>query len=91
MDKETKEMFQEIIGQLQIVNTRLDKVDSRLDRMENRMDAMEVKQDKMQEQLTELQHSQKLFEIETNKKLARLQDGMDTIEEILKMNELIPR
>ncbi|MCM1373518.1 MAG: hypothetical protein NC245_00335, partial [Muribaculum sp.] len=66
-------------------------VDSRLDRMENRMDAMEVKQDKMQEQLNELQLSQKLFEKETNKKLARLQDGMDTIEEILKMNDLIPR
>lgn len=91
MDKETKEMFQEIIGQLEIVNSRLDKVDSRLDRMENRMDAMEVKQDKMQEQLNELQLSQKLFEKETNKKLARLQDGMDTIEEILKMNDLIPR
>lgn len=84
MDKEATEMFQLIID-------RLDKMDNRLDKMDNRMEAMEVKQDKMQEQLTELQLSQKLFEKETNKKLARLQDGMDTIEEILKMNELIPR
>ena len=45
----------------------------------------------MHEQLTELQLSQKLFELNTNKKLARLQDGLDTVEEILKMNELIPQ
>ncbi len=83
MDKETKEMFQMIID-------RLDKVDSRLDKMDNRMEIMEVKQDKTHEQLTELQLSQKLFEMNTNKKLARLQDGMDTVEEILRMHELIP-
>ncbi len=77
MDNESKEMFQKLFD-------RLDKIDSRLD-------VMEVKQNKMSEQLTELQLSQKLFELNTNKKLARLQDGMDTVEEILKMNELIPR
>ena len=37
-----------------------------------------------------MQLSQKLFEMNANKKFARLQDGMDTIEEILKMNELLP-
>lgn len=57
----------------------------------DRLDVIEVKQNKMSEQLTELQLSQKLFELNTNKKLARLQDGMDTVEEVLKMNELIPR
>ncbi len=77
MDNESKEMFQKLFD-------RLDKIDDRLD-------VMEVKQNKMSEQLTELQLSQKLFELNTNKKLARLQDGMDTVEEILKINELIPR
>ncbi len=57
----------------------------------DRLDVIELKQNKMSEQLTEIQLSQKLFELNTNKKLARLQDGMDTVEEILKMNELIPR
>ncbi len=57
----------------------------------DRLDVIELKQNKMSEQLTELQLSQKLFELNANKKLARLQDGMDTVEEILKMNELIPR
>ena len=77
MDKESMEMFQKILD--------------RLDKMDNRLEIMEVKQNKMHEQLTELQLSQKLFELNTNKKLARLQDGMDTVEEILKMNELIPQ
>lgn len=73
------------------INNRLDKIDNRLDKIDNRLDVMEVKQNKMSDQLTELQLSQKLFEMNTNKKLARLQDGMDTVEEILKLNELLPR
>lgn len=73
------------------INSRLDKMDDRFDKIENRLNVMEVKQNKMHEQLTEIQLSQKLFELNTNKKLARLQDGMDTVEEILKMNELIPQ
>ena len=84
MDKESMEMFQKILD-------RLDKMDNRLDKMDNRLEVMEIKQNKMHEQLTELQLSQKLFELNTNKKLARLQDGMDTVEEILKINELIPQ
>ncbi len=77
MDNESQEMFQKILD-------RLDKIDSRLD-------VIEVKQNKMSDQLTELQLSQRLFELNTNKKLARLQDGMDTVEEVLKMNEMLPR
>lgn len=73
------------------LDERLAPINSRLDKMDNRLEIMEIKQNKMHEQLTELQLSQKLFELNTNKKLARLQDGMDTVEEILKMNELIPQ
>ena len=77
-------MDQKLDERLKPINDRLDKIDSRLN-------VMELKQNKMSDQLTELQLSQKLFELNTNKKLARLQDGMDTVEEVLKMNELIPR
>lgn len=104
MDRESMEMFQKILEQLGKMDSRLDKVDSRLDHMDSRLDQMDtrldkmddhmkmmdVRQNKMHEQLTELQLSQKLFELNANKKFARLQDGMDTVEEILKMNELIP-
>ena len=87
-DSEKLDKLIETVGQMQ---ERFDKIDSRLDKMDSRLGVMEVKQNRMQEQLTELQLAQKLFELNTNKKLARLQDGMDTIEEILKINELIPR
>lgn len=83
MDKEHMEMFQKILD-------RLDRMDGRLDRMDGRLDVMEVRQNKMSEQLTELQVSQKIFELNANKKFARLQDGLDTVEEILKMHEMIP-
>ncbi len=98
MDTESREMFQKLFVKIDAMDTRfdsvenrLDSMDHRLDSMENRLDVMEVKQNKMHEQLTELQISQKLFEMNTTKKIARLQDGMDTIEEILKLNELLPR
>ena len=87
-DSEKLDKLIETVGQMQ---ERFDKIDGRLDKMDSRLGVMEVKQNRMQEQLTELQLAQKLFELNTNKKLARLQDGMDTIEEILKINELIPR
>ncbi len=97
MDRESMEMFQKILEQLGKMDSRLDKVDSRLDQMDTRLDKMDdhmkmmdVRQNKMHEQLTELQLSQKLFELNANKKFARLQNGMDTVEEILKMNEMIP-
>lgn len=73
------------------LDERLKPINDRLDKIDNRLNVMEVRQNKMSEQLAEVQLSQKLFEMNTNKKLARLQDGMDTVEEILKMNELIPR
>ena len=73
------------------LDERLAPINNRLDKIDNRLDVMEVKQNKMSDQLTEMQLSQKLFEMNTNKKLARLQDGMDTVEEILKLNELLPR
>lgn len=66
-------------------------INDRLEKIDNRLDVIELKQNKMSEHLTEFQLSQKLFELNTNKKLARLQDGLDTVEEVLKMNELIPR
>jgi hypothetical protein len=81
MDMESREMFGKIID-------RLDKIDNRLDKVENRLDIMEIKQNKMSGQVTEVQLAQKAFELNANKKFARLQDGMDAIEEIFRINKL---
>lgn len=88
--EDLKALSDMIDKKLKPINKRLDKMDNRLDKMDNRIQVLEVKQDRLSEQLTEMQLSQKLFEMNANKKFARLQDGMDTIEEILKMNDLIP-
>lgn len=76
---------------LQAISELLKPINDKLDKMDNRLEVLEVKQDRLSEQLTEVQLSQKLFVMNANKKFARLQDGIDTMEEILKMNELIPR
>lgn len=74
MDMESREMFGKIID--------------RLDKIDNRLDIMEIKQNKMSGQVIELQLAQKSFELNANKKFARLQDGMDAIEEIFRINKL---
>ena len=103
MDAESMEVFDKVLGKLDKIDNRLDGIDNRLDKIEdrldkaefrldkidNRLDIMEIKQNKMSEKITELQLAQKRFELNANKKFARLQDGMDAVEEILRINELI--
>ena len=96
MDAESREVFDKVLGKLDKIDNRLDGIDNRLDKIEdrldkidNRLDIMEIKQNKMSEQIAELQLAQKRFELNANKKFARLQDGMDAVEEILRINELI--
>ena len=72
------------------LDSKVSSLEAKQNKMADQLNVLEVKQNKMSEQLTEIQLSQKFFELNTNKKLARLQDGMDTIEEILKLNGLIP-
>ena len=73
------------------LDQKLEPINQRLDKVESKLETMHVWQKKNYERLEELQVSQKIFELNANKKLARLQDGMDTMEEILKLNDLIPR
>lgn len=66
-------------------------IDQKLEPINSKLEMLQVWQKKTAEHVKELQVDQQLFELNTNKKLARLQDGMDTMEEILKLNDLIPR
>ena len=72
------------------MDQRLDSMDKRFDRIENRLDVIEFKQNKMSEQLKEIDARQKLFEVHTNKKIAKLQDGIDTVVEILRLHNMVP-
>ena len=75
---------------LDFMDQRLDAMDQRFDRIESRLNVIEFKQDRMAEQLKEIDGREKLFEVNTNQKIKRLQDGMDTVVEILRMKHLIP-
>lgn len=85
------EMLNLILEKVSNLETDMKTVNSRLDKMDSKLEMLEVWQKKTSDQVAELQVAQKLFELNTNKKFARLQDGMDTVEEILKLNDLIPR
>ena len=102
MDAENREVLGKILDRLDKMDDKFDKIDNRFDKMDdrfdkmdnrlnkidNRLDVMEIKQNKMAGQITELQLAQKSFELNANKKFARLQDGMDAIEEIFRIHEL---
>lgn len=68
-----------------------EKLDKKLEDLKGSVDRLNVKVDRNTRNLKELNLFVKNMEFTTSKKIARLQDGMDTIEEILRMNDLIPR
>lgn len=76
MDKESMEMFQKML--------------ERLDRIDGRLDILEMKQDLTAKKLDDLQLDVKIFERDTKRNFHKLNDEMDTVIEILKVNGLIP-
>lgn len=90
MDKESMEMFQKILGRLDTIDGRLVKMDERLGKMDERLDILEMKQDLTAKKLDDLQLDVKIFERDTKRNFHKLNDEMDTVIEILKVNGLIP-
>ena len=77
MDKESMEMFQKILD-------RLDKIDSRFD-------IIELKQDRTAKKLEDLRLDVAITERDIRRDIHELKDEMETVIEVLRMNELIPR
>lgn len=77
MDKESMEMFQKILD-------RLDKIDSRFD-------IIELKQDRTAKKLEDLRLDVAIAERDIRRDIHELKDEMETVIEVLRMNELIPR
>ena len=78
-----------IYQRLDQMDDRFDRMDNRLDQMDNRLKIIAIKQKRMAEQLAEVQLSQQYFELSTNKRLAKLQDEIDAIVVVLKIDKLI--
>lgn len=71
------EMFQKILD-------RLDKIDSRFD-------IIELKQDRTAKKLEDLRLDVAIAERDIRRDIHELKDEMETVIEVLRMNELIPR
>lgn len=76
MDKESKEMFQQILN-------RLDKIDGRLE-------IVEYKQDRTAKKLDDLRLDIAVAERDIRRDIFELKDEMETVIEVLKQNELVP-
>ena len=84
MDKENMEMFQKILD-------RLDKMDNRFDKVDNRLNVIELKQDRTAKKLDDLRLDIAVAERDIRRDILELKDEMETVIEILKMNDLLPR
>ena len=76
---------------LQLILDKVSGLESDMQTVKGKLEMLHVLQKKTAEHVAELKVTQELFELNTNKRFARLQDGLETIEEILKLNDLIPR
>ncbi len=76
MDNESKEMFQKIFD-------RFDKIDSRFD-------IIELKQDRTTKKLEDLRLDVAVAERDIRRDIHELKDEMETVIEVLKMNDLLP-
>lgn len=77
MDRESMEMFQKILN--------------RLNKMDDRFDVLEIKQDRTDKKLDDLQVDFVIAERKIRRDIHELKDEMETVIEVLKMNEMVPR
>lgn len=75
---------------LEHMDARLDHMDARLDHADDNFKYLDVKLNKTIDKLEALDLSFRNFAQNTKRDIAKLQDGMDTIVEILRINKLVP-
>lgn len=90
LDQKFKKELAPIYERLDHIDARLDHMDKRLDRADDNFKYLDVKLNKTIDKLESLDLSFRLFAQSTKKDIARLQDGMDTVTEVLRINKLIP-
>jgi phage shock protein A len=77
MDKESMEMFQKILD--------------RLDKMDSRFDVIEHKQDRTEKKVDDLRLDVAVAGRDIRRDIYELKDEMETVIEVLKINEMLPR
>ena len=76
---------------LSAINELLKPINDRLDKMDDRLDIIELKQDRTAKKLDDLRLDVAVAERDIRRDIHELKDEMETVIEVLKMNELIPQ
>ena len=76
---------------LQPIKDRLGKIEGRLDKIEGRLDKVEGHMGKMEGRLNDLRLDMMVFQRNVRQDIHDLGDQMETVVEILKINEILPR
>ena len=87
-DSEKLDKLIETVSQMQ---NRFDKMDSRFDKIDDRLNIMELKQDRTAKKLDDLRLDVAVAERDIRRDIHELKDEMETVIEVLKMNEMLPR
>lgn len=90
MDNESKEILQKILERLDKMDNRFDKMDNRFDKMDNRFDIIELKQDRTAKKVEDLRIDVAVAERDIRRDIHELKDEMETVIEVLKMNDMLP-
>ncbi len=91
MDNELKEMLLEIKSTLKEQNVKFDEINQRLEKLESNVGYVRAKQDRDSRKLADLQLDVRLAERNIRRDIYNLNDEMDTVIEVLKQNDMIPR
>ena len=80
-----------IEGRLDKIEGRLDKVEGHMGKMEGRLNVVEVLQRRTTKKLDDLRLDMMVFQRNVRQDIHDLGDQMETVVEILKINEILPR
>lgn len=73
------------------LNTQLKPINDRLDTMDNRLNIIEIKQDRTIKKLEDLRIDVAVAERDIRRDVFELKDEMETVIEVLRTNEMLPR
>lgn len=75
----------------QLMDDKLKFINERFDKMDNRLDIIELKQDRTAKKLEDLRLDVAVAERDIRRDIHELKDETETVIEVLKMHELLPR
>ncbi len=75
----------------QLMDDKLKSINERFDKIDNRLDIIELKQDRTTKKLEDLRLDVAVAERDIRRDIHELKDETETVIEVLKMHELLPR